>query len=71
MHYLNRTQLRRAERLAEAHTAKDLGQMCVEATGKEGEVLSWAVWLRTEQDRIDRGTPTPCAGYSGRQTNRH
>jgi hypothetical protein len=70
MHRLTRPQSLRAERLSEQHTTTELGQMHVGVNGKQGEILAWAIYLRSCADRAASGNPVPTAGYSGRQTNK-
>ncbi len=70
MHSLSRSQVRKAERLAEDHTSSDLGAMCMNAASvEESRMIGWAVHLRTEADRTARGVTTPTFGYTGRKSN--
>jgi len=68
---LNARERSTAAKLAESHDAKTLGSMLMdEPDARKRDVLAWAVYLRTEDDRKAAGTWVSAPGYSGRQTNR-
>lgn len=67
-HRLNKTQLRRAEVLADQHTAETLNPLFKDAEGITIDVLGWALYLIGERAKREASITTP--GYTGRKTNR-
>lgn len=67
MHRLNKRETNKAELWSDTKTMKELGAIAMES-GKDGEIATWAVWLKSEAVRRAQGIQTP--GYSGRNSKR-